>query len=178
MTRSGVLALAVIGGAIFASVAYAQEARPPAAAAAEDSQRYEFTAMSRYGFMRMDRQTGQVSHCRSSARGWACEPIADDRAAYDAEIARQKTRISELEAEVARQAGKIAALEAEAARRPAVTPGPAPAPAPQTQPRPEVRLQLPSDEEVERALRYLESVFKRFIGIVDRLRTEKESGRT
>jgi hypothetical protein len=172
MTRSSVLAMLVIAGAISASPGLAQETR-----GAADDDRYEFTAMSRYGFMRMDRKTGQVSHCRSRARGWSCEPIADDRAAYEAEIARQKIRIAELEAEQVRQASRIAALEAELAQRSA-TPAPTPAPAPQTAPRPDVKLQLPSDEELERALRYLESVFRRFIGIVDRLRTEKEAGRT
>ena len=147
-------------GATLAPAAYAQDAR----AGVEDANRYEFTEMSRWGFMRLDRQTGQVSHCRHRSRGrWVCEPVADDRAAYETEIARQTAKVAELEAELARQASKIAALETELARRSA-TPGPAPTPAPQTAPRPEVKLQLPSDEEVERALRYLESVFRRFIG--------------
>jgi hypothetical protein len=184
MTRSNLLAMLAVAGAIIVPPASAQDRRPDPAA--EDSQRYEFTAMSRYGFMRLDRQTGEVSHCRSRRQGWSCEPIADSRAAYQAEItqqkaeiAQQKARIVELEAELARQGTKIADLEAEVARRAtAPVPAPTPAPAPQIAPRPEVKLQLPSDEEVDRALRYLESVFRRFIGMVDRLRTEKDSGRT
>jgi hypothetical protein len=147
--------------------------RPDTAASAEDSQRYEFTRMSRWGFMRLDKKTGQVSHCRSRGPGWACEAIPDDRAALEAEIARQSAKIEALEAERARQAGKIAELEADLARR-ATTPAPGAPPAPQVAPRPEVKLQLPSEEEIDRALRYLETMFRRFVGMVDRLRAEKE----
>lgn len=122
------------------------------------------------GLVRLDSRTGQVSHCRRRGRTWSCETVADDRAAYEAEIARL--------------AGKVAALEAELARRAA-----AEAPKPGAEPAPPVPPQSvppsaskpgapwPGDEEVERAMRYLEGLFRRFLTMVDKLRQETEPGR-
>jgi hypothetical protein len=119
--------------------------------------------------MRLDSRTGQVSHCRRRGPNWSCETVADDRAAYEAEIARL--------------AGKVAALETELARKSAETmkPGVEPAPPvpPQTVPPSASKPSppWPGDEEVERAMRYLEGLFRRFLTMVDRLRQEMEPGR-
>lgn len=50
------------------------------------------------GFLRLDTQTGEVSHCREKAGGFSCELAADDRVAYDAEIAALTERLEQLEA--------------------------------------------------------------------------------
>ena len=55
--------------------------------------RYSMTETGE-GFLRLDTQTGEVSHCR----GFSCELAADERAAYDAEIAALSERLEKLEA--------------------------------------------------------------------------------
>ncbi len=50
------------------------------------------------GFLRLDTETGEVSHCREKAGGFSCELAADERAAYDAEIAALTERLEKLEA--------------------------------------------------------------------------------
>jgi cell division protein FtsB len=52
------------------------------------------------GFLRLDAQTGQVSHCRVREGGWVCETAADDRAALEAEIKRLADRVAVLERQV------------------------------------------------------------------------------
>ena len=122
------------------------------------------------GLMRLDSRTGQVSHCRRRGPTWSCETVADDRAAYEAEIARL--------------AGKVAALEAELARRaateaPKLGAEPTPPVPPQTVPPSASKPSPPwlGDEDVERAMRYLEGLFRRFLTMVDKLRHETETGR-
>lgn len=144
-------------------IALAQDKSPtaPTSAAAQDDSRFTFTRMDRRTLMRLDRRTGQVSHCRRRDGNWGCEAVADDRSAYEAEIARQ--------------AAKIATLEAELAKRP----GASPTPPALTEPKPEVKSpKWPNDADVERAMRYLETIFRRFMTMIDKLRAEQEGGRT
>ncbi len=49
------------------------------------------------GFLRLDTQTGEVSHCHEKAGGFSCELAADERAAYEAEIATLTDRLERLE---------------------------------------------------------------------------------
>ena len=121
------------------------------------------------GLMRLDSRTGQVSHCRRRGPAWSCETVADDRAAYEAEIARLAGKVTALEAELARKAAEAAKPGAE----------PAPPVPPQTVPPSASKpgAPWPGDEEVERAMRYLEGLFRRFLTMVDKLRQELEPGR-
>jgi len=74
-----ILAL-TLAGALIAPPARAQSAE------AEDN-RYQFNRVED-GYLRLDLKTGQVSQCSHRPAGWACQPVADERAAYDGEIAR------------------------------------------------------------------------------------------
>ncbi len=74
-----ILAL-TIAGALSAPLACAQTAET------EDN-RYQFNRIED-GYLRLDVRTGQVSLCSRHAIGWACVAVADDRAAFDGEIAR------------------------------------------------------------------------------------------
>lgn len=121
------------------------------------------------GLMRLDSRTGQVSHCRRRGPAWSCETVADDRAAYEAEIARLAGKVTALEAGLARKVAEAAKPGAE----------PAPPVPPQTVPPSASKpgTPWPGDEEVERAMRYLEGIFRRFLTMVDKLRQELEPGR-
>lgn len=54
------------------------------------------------GVMRLDSRTGQISLCRKKNESWACEAVADDRAAYEKEIGRLQNKVTSLETELGR----------------------------------------------------------------------------
>jgi hypothetical protein len=53
------------------------------------------------GALRLDTRTGRVSHCKNGSAGWTCTSVADERAAYEEEIARLQARLAKVEAELA-----------------------------------------------------------------------------
>ena len=53
------------------------------------------------GFLRLDRQTGQVAYCSPHAVGWACQSVPEDRAALDKEMARLQDEVASLKVQVA-----------------------------------------------------------------------------
>ena len=87
-TRIFALAFAASLGA---GGALAQSPAPP-----NDSWRYKLQKVED-GFLRLDAQTGQVSHCKTKDANWTCETVADDRAALEAEIKRLNDRVAVLE---------------------------------------------------------------------------------
>ncbi len=89
--RTLILASALAGG--IASAAFAQ------APQLNDNWRFKMQKVED-GFLRLDAQTGQVSHCRAREGGWVCETAADDRAALEAEIKRLADRVALLERQV------------------------------------------------------------------------------
>ncbi len=95
------------------------------AALAADA-RYSMTQTDA-GFLRLDTQTGQVSHCREKAGGFTCDLAADERTAYESEIASLTKRLERLEA-----------------RTPAERAG------------------VPTEEELDEAFGFFESMAKRF----------------
>jgi hypothetical protein len=78
-----------------ASPAWAQDgAQPPVPS------RYSFNRVSD-GFLRLDNVNGQVAFCSPHTVGWACEAVAEDRAALEKEIARLQDEVTGLRQEVA-----------------------------------------------------------------------------
>lgn len=90
------LALSVLAAPAFAQVLDTSKLTP-------DTENGRFT-MSPVtdGVMRLDTRTGQVSLCRKKNESWACEAVADDRAAYEKEIGRLQNKVTSLEAELGR----------------------------------------------------------------------------
>jgi hypothetical protein len=68
------------------------------------------------GFVRLDTQTGAVSHCGRRQGVWFCEKLVEDQTAIEQEIDALRTRVDGL----ARQVDSLAA-RAPAARQPAAT---------------------------------------------------------
>ncbi len=145
------LAIALCGAVAAGGYALAQNRQTPAPEApaseapARDSApgprdgRYTMTPMAD-GFLRLDTRTGDVSVCKSSNNGVQCRAAADDRAALDSEI----DRLTKENADLRR---KLAAM---------------------TEPGPTARLRnaLPSDEEVNKALGWMEQFMRRMIRIM------------
>jgi hypothetical protein len=129
----------------WAPAALAQAPAPKAAPESENG-RYSMSPVAD-GVLRLDTRSGHVSLCRQRSDSWACEAVADDRAAYEKEIARLQEKVVSLEAELGRQPGGA-------------------------------NLKLPSDAEVDRVMKFFESVFRRFIGMIEGLQRETEQKRT
>lgn len=91
------------------------------------------------GFVRMDRRTGEMSICEERSGQLVCKLAADERLAIDDEIDRLQETVSTLEE-------RVAALE-----------GAAPA----------VKLpQLPTEQEFEQTLGFMERFFRRFVDVM------------
>ena len=105
------------------------------------------------GFVRLDRRTGQVSHCARRTTGWSCLAVPDDRAAFEAEIGRLQSENAAL---------KQALLDRGLPLPGGVTPGAPSARAPQDE--------KPSGEaEVDRVMSLVERVWRRLIEMMANL---------
>ncbi len=109
------------------------------------------------GFVRLDTQSGEMSMCARRDGKWACEPMTDQTAALHKEI-------EDLKAENER----LSAL--------------AGAPPPRTGEglgaiRPEKKLELPSEEDVDRAFDYVEGIFRKFRDRLKEFEKEENLGK-
>jgi hypothetical protein len=110
------------------------------------------------GFLRLDTQTGAVSTCRAGTGNLVlCQPAQEGQRGLSNEIERLRAENIELRAEVKR-------LQETAGLSP---------PPPVTGP-PTEKFQLPSEEDVDQALDYVERMFKKFR---DRLRNLEDDGK-
>jgi hypothetical protein len=82
--RQTVLILAALSATALASPALAQ-----------NSGRFTFQPMEG-GLLRLDTETGQVSHCTRAGDSFACRSVADDRAAMQDEIDRLRRENDQL----------------------------------------------------------------------------------
>lgn len=104
------------------------------------------------GYLRLDTAEGRVSFCHRKQEGWVCELIADERAAYEAEIAR-------LEQENRRLKDELAALK-------------------RGEKDDSSRIELPRREDVDQVMSFLEGMMRRFFDMVRSLKEEAARQRT
>jgi len=107
-------------------------------AAAEDSGRYALQK-SPNGYVRLDRQTGEIAICQENGGQLACRAAVDEKKAMQDEIDRLDGKIDRLER-------RVAALEKAGAAASNST--------------------LPSDADLDRTMNFMERFFRRFMGIV------------
>ena len=100
-------------------------------------------------YLKIDRRTGDVSHCAARDGAWSCQLIAEDRKAYE-------ERIAELEAENDRLNKRLAALEAQ---------------------KKEAQAPLLDKDDERRLQEFLDlgdRMFRHFFDLVERLRRQDE----
>lgn len=100
------------------------------------------------GYIRMDTQTGAMSICEAVDGQIVCKMAADERAAFDDDIQALEDRIAALEQ---RLDGGMPLMQREGSG-------------------------LPSEEEFERGLNYMEQFMRRFMGLAKEL--DEEESRT
>lgn len=127
--------------------AFALAATIPAAVAQEAETRYTLERTPD-GYVRMDTRTGEMSVCTERTGQLVCRLAADERSAWQDEIDRLTRRLDEMEKH-------LGALEG--------------SPTPQTA--------LPSEEQFERSLTFMERFFRRFIDIVKDLEAETDTAK-
>ena len=111
------------------------------------------------GFIRLDTQTGQVSRCARQDQDWTCRSLPDERQALEKEIERLAAENAQLKTSVKRLE-ELAGVGEQAPGRSAERHDP--------------KLQLPSEEDVDRALTYVQRMLKKF---KDKLKEFEDSER-
>lgn len=144
--------------------------------------RYTFTPTAD-GVTRLDTRTGKVSTCKDKGNGWACEAVADDRTAFEAEIGRLQGDVDRLTKETQALRVENDSLKAQLAQRGPTVSGKIDEAMPKTDkgPVPEVttkdgqrklEIPLPSDQDVDRVVGFLERAWRRLIEMAQRIQRE------
>ena len=121
------------------------------------------------GVIRLDTRTGDVSTCTNTGTGWACYAVPDERAALDAEIGRLQADNEKLKTQLA-------------AREPVVT-GKIEEPLPKgdslkkaepkvTDGERKIEIPLPSDQDMNRVMSFLEQAWRRLVEMANRMQKE------
>lgn len=117
-----------------------------APASAEDGLSNRFTMeKTENGYIRMDRQTGEMSLCVEQAGQLVCKLAADERRAFEEALSDLSARVAALEELAARESRNFSVQPRET---------------------------LPDDEEIERSLTIMEKTMRRFFDMFDELRKD------
>jgi hypothetical protein len=140
-----------------------------AAQSAPDSEngRYTMTPIPE-GVLRLDTRTGTVSTCSNNGAGWACYAVPDERSALDAEIGRLQTELEKLKGQLA--AGPTVSGKIEDAL-------PKSDPLKKAEPKVaegdrKIEIPLPSDQDVDRVMSFLERAWRRLIEMANRVQKD------
>lgn len=138
--------LIVIGGLLFGP------------AMASDQGRYQI-APDGDGFVRLDTETGALSHCERSDGTWRCAVVVDDRAEIDARIGALQEEMASLKAELEILSDRLASLEDGLDK----TDGPLPGGG----------LSEEQEQELDEALSFAERMMQRFFDMIRELKNEQ-----
>jgi hypothetical protein len=135
--------------------------------------RYKFSQMSDGSVLRLDTRTGSVSNCaRRDMSGWACYTVPDERDALDAEIGRLQADNARLKDELAkRDSADVGAKTDEAAPKGNLENRNNPE-AGKTEKSGRLELQLPSDQDVDRVVAFLERAWRRLMEAANRMQRD------
>ena len=129
--------------------------------------RYTMTPIPE-GVLRLDTRTGTVSTCTKNGNGWACYAVPDERSALDAEIGRLQAEVEKLNGQIAAGptvSGKIdeALPKSDPLKKaePKVAEGDR-----------KLEIPLPSDQDLDRAMSFLEKAWRRLIDMANRVQKD------
>jgi hypothetical protein len=120
------------------------------------------------GFLRLDTSTGILSFCRTKSGNWSCDAVADERLVLEDELKRLRAENDDLKSTV-KKLEEIAGLPSD---KDLEKRGNSPGSGPNSG---SGGFKLPSEEEVDKAMSYVERMLKKF---KDKLKDlEAESGK-
>lgn len=120
------------------------------AADAQETNRYSLQKTAD-GYVRLDTNTGEMSICKEQADQLVCRVAADDRVAIEDDMSQLSARIKAVE-------DKLASYEKSGLSG---------------------KNTIPTDEEFEKTMGYMEKFFRRFMGVVKDLNeTETQPNKT
>lgn len=123
----------------------------PAALAQPEGSRYTM-APTDGGFIRLDTVTGAMSLCSKEGEDWSCRPMQSDDQDLQSELEKLKSANAELQSELRRlESEKTYGKPGDGSDNPLGGP-----------PRAVPELELPSEEEVDQAIDYLEGMIRKF----------------
>ncbi|MDE5440320.1 hypothetical protein GWG65_02440 [Bradyrhizobium sp. CSA207] len=132
-----------------------------------DNGRYAMTPIPE-GVLRLDTRTGTISTCTKNGTGWACYAVPDERAAFDAEIGRLQAEVDKLKDQLATAptvSGKVdeALPKSDPLKKakPKVADGDR-----------KIEIPLPSDQDVDRVMSFLEKAWRRLIDMASRVQKD------
>jgi hypothetical protein len=114
---------------------------------AEETGRYRLEK-SPDGYVRMDTETGAMSICQEQSGQLVCKMAADERRALQDEIERLQGSVKALN-------GRVTRLENSVTAR--------------------LESRLPSEEEFDKTMSYMERFFRRFMGMAKEMEKEDQS---
>lgn len=120
-----------------------------ATANSEETDRYRLEKSENGGYVRMDTQTGAMSMCEEQSGQLVCRMAADERAAFQDEVDRLQTSVKALDERVAKLENSLSSR---------------------------LESSLPSEEEFDRTMSYMERFMRGFMGIVKEM--DKDGGET
>jgi hypothetical protein len=132
-----------------------------------DNGRYSMSPIPE-GVLRLDTRTGTMSTCTKNDAGWACYAVPDERAAFDAEIGRLQAENEKLKEQLA--AGPTVSGKIDEAM-------PKSDPLKKAEPKAaegdrKIEIPLPSDQDVDRVMSFLEKAWRRLIEMANRVQKD------
>jgi hypothetical protein len=161
-TRSWLAAAAFAAVAAIAGGLVAAQSAPDG-----ENGRYTMTPIPE-GVLRLDTRTGTVSTCTRNGAGWACYAVPDERSALDAEIGRLQAEVEKLKEQLAAGptvSGKIdeALPKSDSLKKaePKAAEGER-----------KIEIPLPSEQDVDRVMSFLERAWRRLIEMANRVQKD------
>ncbi|AMS44199.1 hypothetical protein [Aminobacter aminovorans] len=116
-------------------------------ALAAETQRYQMEKTDK-GYVRMDTQTGEMSICEERDNQLVCKLAADERSALQDELGRVQSELKALDERIVKLENSLTA---------------------------QLESKLPTEEEFQKSIGYMERFFRSFMGIVKDMEKEDQA---
>ncbi|WP_319798532.1 hypothetical protein [Nitrobacter sp.] len=160
-------------------------AAPALAQATPDTEKGRYTlAPTSGGFVRLDTQTGVVSHCADRGNGWMCYTLPEQHGALDEDIGRLRAENEQLRAQLAaRDSALSGKVQKALPKTESPKPGEPDAEAPKVDGRKSadtnrnsIEVPLPSDRDMDRVMSFVERAWRRLIEMAARVQRDQSGG--
>lgn len=128
--------------------------------------RYSMTPIPE-GVLRLDTRTGTVSTCTKNGAGWACYAVPDERSALDAEIGRLQAEVEKLKGQIAAGPTVSGKIDEALPKSDSLKKG-----EPKVAEDRKLEIPLPSDQDLDRAMSFLEKAWRRLIDMANRVQRD------